>query len=767
MARTVVNVTASSTLDGRDISADGTKLDGIEANATADQTAAEIKSLVEASSDIALAGNPTTTTQSSGNNSTRLATTAFVTTAVAGATIDGISSSADATAITIDSSERTSFSSASNRPVSVISTSTNSFVTFQDTNSASIGHVKIGSETDNMVFYANANERMRIDSSGDLGINTTSPNLHGWAKAVTLDTATNAGYELGQSGTKYGAFALQGDGRVQITNFTSNPLTFQTNNTERMRIDSSGQVGIGVSAPDALLTLDPPNYTSSVSDGMIKWKNTNNSGHSNIQSYFVSGQGADINIGANAYINTSGAWARWSSGLATSAISCSRTGDINFITNTSSGNGQTRMTIDSSGNVGLGVTPSAWGSGEKAFQILGTTYGGGIFASGNNIGTIVGANAYWDGSGYKRINAVPVSLIQFSGGNTYFYRDGTGAADSAVSLTASMVIDSSGNVGIGTTSPDQTLHVHKGSAGTVSSHASSVLTLENSTTGILQFLTPNTNSQQIRFGDPQDNGAGIIQYDHATSVMQFNVNGPERMRIDSSGNVGIGTTNPSFNSGSGLEISRSNTCTLRVENTGTGPSSAEFFAGNNKTVIGSTSNVHTEFRTNSVERMRIDTSGDLLIGRTSTGASASDHGLQLYGTGYIYIFSSGSGNNDVIRVYDSGGNLNAAIDADGDYHDLSDAKYKENIAPSKRGLSDIMGLNVVSFDWNNKDRHETSGFIAQEMEQAIPELVAKNKDTGDLSIKTNNLIPMLTKALQEAVTRIETLEAEVAALKGA
>ena len=88
MARTVVNVTASSTLDGRDISADGTKLDGIEANATADQTAAEIKSLVEASSDIALAGNPTTTTQSSGNSSTRIATTAFVADATAGLATD-------------------------------------------------------------------------------------------------------------------------------------------------------------------------------------------------------------------------------------------------------------------------------------------------------------------------------------------------------------------------------------------------------------------------------------------------------------------------------------------------------------------------------------------------------------------------------------------------------------------------------------------------------------------------------------------------------
>ena len=50
-----------------------------------------------------------------------------------------------------------------------------------------------------------ATESMRIDSSGDLGINTASPNLHGWAKAVTLNTATNAGYELGLSGTKHRA----------------------------------------------------------------------------------------------------------------------------------------------------------------------------------------------------------------------------------------------------------------------------------------------------------------------------------------------------------------------------------------------------------------------------------------------------------------------------------------------------------------------------------------------------------------------------------
>jgi hypothetical protein len=95
----------------------------------------------------------------------------------------------------------------------------------------------------------NVAEAMRIDSAGNVGIGTTSPNLHNWTKAVTLNTSSNGGYEIGQSGTKYGAFALQGDGRVQLTNFTANPLTFQTSNTERMRIDSAGNVGIGVSSP--------------------------------------------------------------------------------------------------------------------------------------------------------------------------------------------------------------------------------------------------------------------------------------------------------------------------------------------------------------------------------------------------------------------------------------------------------------------------------------------------------------------------------------
>jgi len=102
-----------------------------------------------------------------------------------------------------------------------------------------LGFYNSGSTTASVVF----------DDTGNVGIGTTSPNVHGWTKAVSLDSSTSAGYELNKSGVKTGAFAMQGDGRVQIINFTANPLTFNTNGSERMRIDSSGNVGIGTTAP--------------------------------------------------------------------------------------------------------------------------------------------------------------------------------------------------------------------------------------------------------------------------------------------------------------------------------------------------------------------------------------------------------------------------------------------------------------------------------------------------------------------------------------
>ena len=70
-------------------------------------------------------------------------------------------------------------------------------------------------------------DRLTIDTSGNVGIGTSSPNVHGWTKALSIDggTSNSSAVELNQNGTKVGALSLQGDQRVQMVNHTANPLT--------------------------------------------------------------------------------------------------------------------------------------------------------------------------------------------------------------------------------------------------------------------------------------------------------------------------------------------------------------------------------------------------------------------------------------------------------------------------------------------------------------------------------------------------------------
>lgn len=158
-----------------------------------------------------------------------------------------------------------------------------------------------------------------------------------------------------------------------------------------------------------------------------------------------------------------------------------------------------------------------------------------------------------------------VQKLQYDGSNVYlnFVNDTSSTGyigyDNSNSMefwtnnTEKVTITSGGKVGIGTNSPDQTLHVHNGSAGSVSSASSAVITVENDADAYIQFLTPNTNQQQIRFGDPQDNGIGILSYNHSDNSMRFATNGPEKMRIDSSGQVLVGKTSSSI-SNTGIEL---------------------------------------------------------------------------------------------------------------------------------------------------------------------------------------------------------------------
>ena len=163
-------------------------------------------------------------------------------------------------------------------------------------------------------------------------------------------------------------------------------------------------------------------------------------------------------------------------------------------------------------------------------------------------------------------------------------------------------------------------------------------------------------------------------------------------------------------------------------------------------------------------RLVADNNGDVSIGRVASGAATTVNGWTIYNTGQLYGYSSGTGNSDTVSLHDNNGTNTAAIDADGDFVTISDRRKKENIADMDAGLAEVMQLQPRKFDWINSGLHVDSGFIAQEVQEVFPSAVVENYQ-GFLMMKDKQLIPLLTKALQEAVARIETLEAAIEELQ--
>jgi len=125
------------------------------------------------------------------------------------------------------------------------------------------------------------------------------------------------------------------------------------------------------------------------------------------------------------------------------------------------------------------------------------------------------------------------------------YSDLIFGRDQSSTLSEWMRIKRDGNVGIGTTSPQSKLHIETGSGGTYNPNTNhDDVTIEGSGNIGLQLFSPASSYQYIAFGDPDSVNAGYLRYYHGTNEMVFRTNGGDRMVIDSSGEVGIGTTSP-------------------------------------------------------------------------------------------------------------------------------------------------------------------------------------------------------------------------------
>ena len=215
-----------------------------------------------------------------------------------------------------------------------------------------------------------------------------------------------------------------------------------------------------------------------------------------------------------------------------------------------------------------------------------------------------------------------------------------------------------GKVGIGISSPDSSLHVHKGSAGTVSADGNAVLALENNNHCVLNMLTPADKSAYIMFGDPNDINAGQIRYDNNINELLVEVNGSERLRIDDSGNVGIGTSSPQTHL-----VLRAGNPQFTFEPTANTQSCRLQFCtsdGTIRTSIQGGGSLDTALRIvqASVEKVRIDTSG-----RVGIGESSPEYLLHLKSTSPVIALED-TNTNAILRINADSSQGNAALDVD-------------------------------------------------------------------------------------------------------
>ena len=350
-------------------------------------------------------------------------------------------------------------------------------------------------------------------------------------------------------------------------------------------------------------------------------------------------------------------------------------------------------------------------------------------------------------------------------------------------------IDSSGRLGIGSTNPSEKLTID--TAGT-STTTSILLGARNSGGDSVRLVTTQNSDGTATF----DSDAGS----NGTAGFIFKNSGSEKARIDTSGNVGIGTSSP----GARLQVlgvgatgqGAANTYTLMYESTSLGNGAGLWFGGmstENTGVIGSTTSTGSiAFQTYNSgwgERARITYDGSLLVGKTSATTSsklevdASSNVAQFYHTGSsdtigIYMrhgrgLSGFSGKMISFRRNDDTEVGSIVIgESSTSYNTSSDYRLKNSIAPMTGALAKVALLKPCTFKWNSSGS-DGQGFIAHELAEVVPDCVTGEKDAVDAEgkikpqgVDTSFLIATLTAAIQEQQALITQLTARITALEG-
>jgi hypothetical protein len=359
--------------------------------------------------------------------------------------------------------------------------------------------------------------------------------------------------------------------------------------------------------------------------------------------------------------------------------------------------GTTAITVDTSQNVGIGVTPSAWASSYKAIQLAGAAYGGGSFITDNGSPAIA-ANAY-NNAGWKYVNTDFATIYLSRSGQHQWFNAPSGTAGAAITLTQAMTLDASGNLGIGTTSP-------------ISNSGYGGLSVNGTSGAVVSLMKAGTETGRIFTGGDETSFQCKATTGYITFVSGVS-GGTERMRIDSSGNLLVGTTSALSQTGRATFVSSGNALVTQV--------------GNSSTAYQSTN---------------------------TSGTSA-----------YYAAIWSNNGN-----TFSTCGTIQVSGTATS-YNTSSDYRLKDNVLPMTGALAKIALLKPVTYKWKS-DGSDGQGFIAHELAEVMPDCVSGKKDAvkadGSImpqGVDTSFLVATLTKAIQEQQALITALTARITALE--
>ena len=362
--------------------------------------------------------------------------------------------------------------------------------------------------------------------------------------------------------------------------------------------------------------------------------------------------------------------------------------------------------------------------------------------------------------------------LKHSGGNSMSIAapSSNPAADRTITLNDTyagngsfVTANSSGNVGLGTASPSFKL--------TVSSAENNL------------FLKQDSGDHGYIFDVNQ--GDGSLAFNRRSSGSDT-----ERMQINASGNVGIGTTPATIlhvkaNTGDMLRLDRDNAGAVGNQLAFRHKDGSGNFVETGTVNCVSTSNADSgqlSFSTkasggSNTERMRIDSSGRSFFGTTNTAPHTDGSGVVIHPTSGVLvgvkdthaaIFARHDSDGECVRFQRANTDV-GSIDVSSSstsYNTSSDYRLKENVVSISDGITRLKTLKPSRFNFKVDKDTTVDGFLAHEV-TAVPEAITGTKDEVDSEnnpvyqgIDQSKLVPLLTAALQEAIVKIETLETE-------